>query len=443
MQIQANSTSKSARLTAIKILCAVVENNRSLTDALTACEQLDDRDKAFCKELCYGTLRWYERLEGILSLLLKKPFKPKDINIKVLALTGLYQLIYLQTPDHAAVSETVNACIKLKRPWAKNTLNAILRRFLREKEALEAEADAIINIQHAHPSWLVETLQNDWGDELINILCANNQRPPMSIRVNEKIGSREEYLTALSKSDIEAEQHPYNNVGLTLTQATNVEHLPNFWKGACSVQDSAAQLAAPLLNIGKDQRVLDVCAAPGGKAAHILESSPSSTAFTAIDIDEGRNQKVFENFKRLNVKGTVLTANGLEPQKWFDGRPFQRILLDAPCSATGVIRRHPDIKILRRPEDITNLVELQRKLLHAIWPLLDTNGVLLYATCSILADENSRQIERFMKEQTDAHEMPINAQWGRACSIGRQVLPGEDNMDGFYYALITKGPKAP
>jgi 16S rRNA (cytosine967-C5)-methyltransferase len=443
MQIQANSTSKSARLAAIKILCTVVENNRSLTDALTSCEQLDDRDKAFCKELCYGTLRWYERLEGILSLLLKKPFKAKDINIKVLALTGLYQLIYLQTPDHAAVSETVNTCIKLKRPWAKNTLNAVLRRFLREREAIEAQADEAISIQHAHPSWLVEKLHNDWGDELLNILSANNQRPPMSIRVNEKIESKEKYLDALSKLNIKTEQHPYNDVGLTLTQATNVDSLPNFWGGACSVQDGAAQLAAPLLNIEKDQRVLDVCAAPGGKAAHILESSPSSVMLTAIDIDKDRNQKVFENFKRLNVRGAILTADGLEPQKWFDGKPFQRILLDAPCSATGVIRRHPDIKTLRRPEDISKLVELQQKLLQSIWPLLDTNGVLLYATCSILADENSRQIERFMTEQTDAHEIPINAEWGRACRIGRQILPGEDNMDGFYYALITKKKDTP
>jgi len=441
MQIQPKSTSKSARLIAIKILCAVIENNRSLTDALTACEQLDDRDKAFCKELCYGTLRWYGRLEGILSLLLQKPFKAKDTNIKVLALTGLYQLIYLQTPDHAAVSETVNACIKLKRPWAKNTLNAVLRRFLRERDALEAQADAVLSVQYSHPSWLVEKLQNDWGDELTTILNANNQRPPMSIRVNEKVCSREEYLKELSNNDIETEQQPYNNVGLTLTRATNVEHLPNFWKGACSVQDSAAQLAASLLNIEKDQRVLDVCAAPGGKAAHILEASPNSIALTAIDIDEGRNQKVFENFKRLNVKGTVLTADGLEPGKWFDGKPFQRILLDAPCSATGVIRRHPDIKALRRPEDIANLVELQQQLLKSIWPLLDTNGVLLYATCSILADENSRQIERFMTQQADAHEISINAQWGRPCCVGRQILPGEDNMDGFYYALITKIPK--
>ncbi|PCH85697.1 MAG: 16S rRNA (cytosine(967)-C(5))-methyltransferase [Piscirickettsiaceae bacterium] len=437
MQVHNTTASTSVRFTAVKIICAVVQDNRSLTNALSLSESLEDRDRAFCKELCYGTLRWYSRLEAILSLLLKKPFKAKDIDITVLALTGLYQIIYLNTPDHAAVSETVNACKKTKKPWAKNTLNAVLRRFLREKEAIEARTDSTINQQHAHPDWLVKQIAKDWPNELIDILTANNQRPPMSIRINTKATTRAAYLTALNEHEIDAIEHPYNAVGLTLKQAVNVERLPNFWQGACSVQDSAAQLAAKLLNVTEGQRVLDVCAAPGGKTAHIAESA-TNISLTAIDIDEQRNQKVFDNFKRLDLNANILTVDALQPNEWFDGTPFQRILLDAPCSATGVIRRHPDIKSLRQPDDITKLVELQQQLLQSIWPLLEKKGVLLYATCSILADENSRQIERFMTQHHDAKEIQIPAKWGRACTIGRQILPGEDNMDGFYYALITK-----
>lgn len=437
MQAPNNTATTSARLTAIKIICAVIKDSKSLTNALSLSETLDDRDKAFCKELCYGTLRWYSRLETILHLLLKKPFKAKDIDITVLALIGLYQIIYLNTPDHAAVSETVNACKKTKKPWAKNTLNAVLRRFLREKEEIEAKVGSNINQQHAHPNWLVQHIAKDWPNQLIDILAANNQRPPMSIRVNTNVTTRAAYLATLNEQEIDATEHPYNNVGLTLEHAVNVERLPNFWQGASSVQDSAAQLAADLLNVSTGQRILDVCAAPGGKAAHIAEST-ANINLTAVDIDEQRNVKVFDNFKRLGLNANILTVDVLEPNEWFDDGPFQRILLDAPCSATGVIRRHPDIKSLRQPEDITKLAKLQQQLLHTIWPLLEKNGVLLYATCSILAIENSQQIERFMAQHHDAKEIPISAQWGHACKVGRQILPGEDNMDGFYYAHITK-----
>jgi len=428
----------SARQTAVNIICSVIKHGKSLTEALGQCDQLDPRDRAFCRELCYGTIRWYGRLDAILNLLLKKSFKPKDIDITVLALVGLYQIIYLSTPDHAAVSETVNLCRKGKKSWAKGVLNGVLRNFLRNRESLEKTADENISQQYAHPEWLVQELENDWGKEVTNILSANNQHPPMSIRVNQRINSRDSYIEQLTSADIACDTNEFNSVGITLKSAVNVDQLPNFFEGAASVQDSAAQLAADLLNVEKGQRVLDVCAAPGGKTAHILEASPDGTLLTAIDIDEARNQRVLENLERLKLSADVLTVDGLEPNEWHDDKSYQRILLDAPCSATGVIRRHPDIKLLRKSSDIPALVTLQKNLLEAIWPLLEKNGVLLYATCSILSVENSQQIASFIADHDDAKEVVIKADWGQTCDYGRQILPGENNMDGFYYACLTK-----
>jgi len=427
----------SARQTAVNIICAVAHHGQSLTEALIATDILDLRDRAFCRELCYGTIRWYSRLDAILAQLLKKPFKPKDTDIKVLALLGLYQIIYLNTPDHAAVSETVNTCAKSRKSWAKGLLNGVLRSFLRERETLESNADST-NAQYSHPEWLTQQLQQDWGNRSTEIMRANNEHPPMSIRVNLQQNERDAYLKQLNEQSIAATTNPLNSCGLTLEKPVSVEQLPNFWQGACSVQDNAAQLAAELLNVQAGQRVLDVCAAPGGKTAHILERSANDIELVAIDIDEQRNQRVIENLERLHLNADVLTVDGLEPNEWFDGTPFQRILIDAPCSATGVIRRHPDIKLLRKASDIEKLVELQAKLLKAIWPLLEKNGVLIYATCSILSAENSQQITRFIDQQPDAKAVKIDASWGQACENGRQIFPGEEKMDGFYYACLTK-----
>lgn len=436
--IKQTSSSSSARLTAVKVICAVTQQGRSLTDALSLSDELDPQERAFCRELCYGTIRWYIRLEAILSQLLKKNFKPKDDDIKALALLGLYQIIYLNTPDHAAVSETVKICLKIRKGWAKGLLNALLRNFLRQRDALENKADSSANQRYAHPEWLVQQLDEDWGQRSSDILTENNQHPPMSLRVNSRVTTRDLYTRALEDAEISATSCRHNTVGLSLEQAVNVDRLPDFWQGACSVQDYAAQLAAPLLDVKNNQRVLDVCAAPGGKTAHILENSDNKVTLTAIDIDPKRNHRVLENLKRLKLTANVLSADGLSPNSWFDGQLYQRILLDAPCSATGVIRRHPDIKLLRKESDIPNLVALQQGLLQSIWPLLEKNGILLYATCSTLAVENSHQIAHFLSQQADAEEIIIEASWGQVCQHGRQILPGEDNMDGFYYACITK-----
>ena len=433
-----NKAPRSARETAVVVICDVLQHGRSLTDALSITEELEARERAFCRELCYGTLRWHDRLNGILNQLLKKKFKPKDLDITVLALIGLYQIIYLSTPDHAAVSETVTLCRSGKKSWAKGVLNGVLRNFLRNRESLENSVDKNLNLRTSHPSWLTQALTKNWGQQAVDILDANNQYPPMSIRVNQKITSRNTYLKQLEASGISAIENPFNSTGLTLEQSVNVDQLPDFWQGASSVQDSAAQLAAELLDIKGGQRILDVCAAPGGKAAHILETAPSDVSLLAIDIDENRNQRVIENLQRLHLNAEVMSVDGLQPNEWFDGKPFDRILLDAPCSATGVIRRHPDIKLLRKASDIPALVTLQHDLLKTIWPLLSKNGVLLYATCSILSSENSQQISTFLREHADAKEIKITADWGQPCEHGQQILPGDNNMDGFYYACLTK-----
>lgn len=433
-----NKSSQSARETAIVVICAVLQQGKSLTEALSVTEDLEARERAFCRELCYGTLRWHDRLNGILNLLLKKTFKPKDLDITVLALVGLYQIIYLSTPDHAAVSETVNLCRNGKKSWAKGVLNGVLRNFLRNRESLEKTVDENLNLRTSHPNWLIQELTKNWGKQAVDILDANNQYPPMSIRINQKKTSRSTYLKQLEDSGISAIENPFNTVGLTLDHSVNVDQLPDFWQGASSVQDGAAQLATTLLDIKDGQHILDVCAAPGGKTAHILEAAPSTVSLLAIDIDENRNQLVMENLQRLQLNADVMTVDGLEPNEWFDGKTFDRILLDAPCSATGVIRRHPDIKLLRKASDIPALVQLQHDLLNVIWPLLSKNGVLLYATCSILSSENSQQISTFMREHADVKEIKIAADWGQSCEHGQQILPGDNNMDGFYYACLTK-----
>jgi len=438
MSTKPNTASASARQVAVNVICAVVQRGKSLTDALSLCDGLEPRDRAFCRQLCYGTIRWFDRLEAILNTLLKKPFKPKDADITVLALIGLYQIIYLQTPDHAAVSETVNLCRKGKKSWAKGVLNGVLRNFLRQRESIEATIDNNRQYKYSHPNWLAERIEADWGDDAVEILHANNQHPPMTLRVNHSITSRDAYMAQLQDAGITAFNDPSNPTGITLQQPINVDQLPEFWQGSCSVQDSAAQLAAGLLNTEPGQRILDVCAAPGGKTAHILERSTQDISLIAIDIDEKRNLRVLENLDRLKLHADVLTVDALETNEWFDGQAFHRILLDAPCSATGVIRRHPDIKLLRKSSDISALVELQKKLLNAIWPLLEKNGVLLYATCSILSVENSQQIADFMAHHSDAKEINIEANWGQQCEHGRQILPGSNNMDGFYYACLTK-----
>ncbi len=424
-----------SRLVAANVVVKVLAG-KSMTAALeSAWEHVPDvQERAFIQALCYGTVRQYYRLEFILNQLVNKPIKNKDVQIKVLALLGLYQLKYMRVKDHAAVSETV--AVMKKKQWAKSLLNAVLRRYLREQEQLEALANK--HVAYAHPDWMIKAIKADWGSDAKQIFFANNQPPPMSLRVNARFCQRDQYLAMLAEQAIEASALEFSAQGIILAEPVAVDKLPEFSAGWVSVQDAAAQLSAQLLDVQPGQRILDVCAAPGGKTAHILECQPELKAMLAIDIDAQRLVRVKENLSRLHLTADLLAADATKPDDWWDGILFERILLDAPCSALGVVRRHPDIKLLRRAEDIAQLQALQHEILLATWRLLAPGGILLYATCSILRQENESQIEHFLRQHDDAQELLIEAGWGEKRPFGRQILTGNHSMDGFYYARLQK-----
>lgn len=424
------------RLVAARVLSRVLQDGQSLTAALDhALPAIESsKDRAFVQALCYGVCRQYYRLDFILHELLDKPLK--DTEIKALALVGLYQLSSMRVKPHAAVSETVAAT--RKKPWAKALINAVLRKYLREQESLEQKADQQPSAALSHPDWMIRQIEQDWPEQAHQILRENNRQPPMVLRVNLAKISREQYLQQLAGREIAAADVEFCPSALILEKPVAVELLPGFAEGWVSVQDSAAQLAAGLLDAQAGHRVLDVCAAPGGKTAHILERQPDLQEVVAVDIDAARLNRVGENCQRLQLQARLVCGDAANPDAWWDGKPFDRILLDAPCSALGVVRRHPDIKLLRRADDIETLRALQSRILQAIWPLLARGGLLVYATCSVLKQENEQQIQAFLAAHSDAVEQPITASWGSARDFGRQIFTGESAMDGFYYALISK-----
>jgi 16S rRNA (cytosine967-C5)-methyltransferase len=424
------------RLIAARALSRVLQDGQSLTAVLESALQPveSSKDRAFIQALCYGVCRSYHRLDFILSELLDKPLKDQDV--KALALVGLYQLKYMRVKAHAAVSETVLAA--RKKPWAKALVNALLRSYLRKQDSLEQKADNVQYAAMSHPGWLIRQIEQDWPQQAQQILEENNQQPPMTLRVNLTRISRDQYLQQLSAQGIAALAVDFCPSAIILDKPSIVDALPGFAEGLVSVQDTAAQLAAELLSAQPGHRVLDVCAAPGGKSAHILECQPHVRELVAVDIDESRMQRVRENLSRLRLSASLVVGDAANPQGWWDGQLFDRILLDAPCSALGVIRRHPDIKLLRKAEDIKPLQALQLNILQAVWPLLAPGGILLYATCSIVKQENEQQIKIFLAEHSDAAELPFDAVWGVAGSHGRQIITGESAMDGFYYARLGK-----
>jgi 16S rRNA (cytosine967-C5)-methyltransferase len=421
---------------AAQILSRVINDGQSLTAALE--NQLpklnDHQDRAFVQALCYGVIRHYYALTCTLQQLLDRPLKTKDGDIQALLLVGLYQLQHMRVKSHAAVSETVSAT--RHKPWAKSLVNAILRNYLRDAENIRCHTDRSATLNH--PDWIIEVLEQNWPDQSAQIMAANDQAAPMSLRVNLLQGSREDYLNRLQQLDINAQISAYSPAGIVLDQAINVEQMPGFAEGLVSVQDLAAQLAAELLDVKPGQRVLDMCAAPGGKTAAILEQQPGLQSLLAIDVDANRLKRVNDNLQRLNLQAETLAADASQPETWAGDKQFDRILLDAPCSGFGVIRRHPDIKILRRASDIETLQGLQSKILNAAWQLLAPGGILLYATCSILKPENEQQIAKFLASHPDASELTIEADWGMERPHGRQILPGDNQMDGFYYAKLGK-----
>lgn len=424
------------RFAAAKIIYQVIHEGRSLSDCLP--EMLthfkDARDQAFVQAICYGVCRWYFRLDAFANALLKSPLKEQDQDIHILILIGLYQLTEMRVPPHAAVAETVAATRDFKKIWAKGLVNAILRNYQRRAEELNEKLKTNLTAFYSHPKWMIENLKKSWPTEWKEILIANNQHPPFALRVNQKHHSRAEYLDKISKKDITANLIPETESGIVFAEPRDVKNIPGFLEGEISVQDGAAQLAAELLALTPQLRVLDACAAPGGKTAHILELQ-TDLELIAVDHDALRVRAIEENLQRLKLSATCLCADAADIK---DEKLFDRILLDAPCSATGVIRRHPDIKLLRRESDILKLAAEQKRLLNALWNLLKPNGLLVYATCSIFPEENVLQLQSFLETHSDAKEEKITATWGKTCAVGRQILPGMHGMDGFYYAILRK-----
>ncbi|MEE9342578.1 MAG: 16S rRNA (cytosine(967)-C(5))-methyltransferase RsmB [Gammaproteobacteria bacterium] len=428
------------RALAARLLVHVIDGGQSLSTALPVTfKKLDDlNQRGLVQELCYGSLRWHLRLNALADALLRHPFKSKDRDIHFVILLGLYQLIYLDKPAHAVVNETVKASIALGKPWAKGVVNAVLRNAQRQLDDLAKKIDADVAVATSHPAWLLRQLQSDWPDHWQAITAANNQRPPMTLRVNQRLVSVAAYCQQLRETGLSADRVPGSPDALVLTEAVSVESLPGFERGFVSVQDAAAQLAAHLLDAQPGDRILDACAAPGGKTCHLLERQPQLAELIAIDIEAERLKRVEENLQRLGLEANLVAADAADIQSWWDGNYFDRILLDAPCSATGVIRRHPDIKTLRRASDISALAVTQQHLLEAMWEILAPGGLLLYATCSVLLRENIEQLQTFMSEHSDCSTAPLSIQPGHKMAIGHQLLPGEGGMDGFYYAALIK-----
>lgn len=428
------------RALAAQIIHAVITQGKSLNTAMTdfITQLKNEHDRSLLKELCFGSIRWQPRLSLLLSQLLKIPLKNKDLDINTLLLVGLYQLIYMRVPEHAAVSETVAAAYALKKPWAAKLINGVLRNFIRKKEHLLTSLDNNIIAKYAHPAWIIETIQTAWPNHWEQILIANNEHPPFSCRVHAEQFTREGYLNLLEEAAIKATPIEFTTHGINIDNSITVSQLPRFSEGAISVQDGAAQLAADLLDLQSNQRVLDACAAPGGKTTHILEKQPDLAQLIAVDIDEERIKLIKENCDRLHLSANIIVGDASQPETWWDNQLFDRILCDVPCSATGVIRRHPDIKLLRRETDIAQLAQQQYIILTKLWPLLKPSGILLYASCSILPTENSDVLQQFLLNHPDAKEIPITINCGIPQTVGKQILPGMADMDGFYYAKLHK-----
>ncbi|ANY85693.1 MULTISPECIES: 16S rRNA (cytosine(967)-C(5))-methyltransferase RsmB [Pseudomonas] len=427
------------RLAAARALAAVLSGKASLNSSLPAqLDKVEERDRGLVQDLAFGTARWQPRLDLLAAQLLQKPFKAADADVQALLLVGLYQLFYTRIPAHAAIGETVGCADKLKKPWAKGLLNAVLRRAQREGEALLADMERDPVVRTAHPRWLQKALKAFWPEQWEAICAANNAHPPMILRVNRRHHSRDAYLALLAEAGISASPCQYSRDGILLAEACDVRGLPGFAEGWVSVQDEAAQLAADLMELAPGQRVLDACCAPGGKTCHLLEAEAGLGEVVAIDLEAKRLARVRENLDRLKLDAQLIACDARDTTSWWDGKPFQRILLDAPCSATGVIRRHPDIKLTRQADDIPALAALQGELLDALWPTLEVGGMLVYATCSSLPTENTDVIDAFLARTPGARELDLALDAGVRQPHGRQLLAQEGGHDGFYYAKLIK-----
>ena len=421
---------------------------RSLSDVLPqVLAQQNPEDRGLVQALCFGVCRQFTWLDQIANQLIRQPFKPKDSDLHALLLVGLFQLYHMRIPDHAAISETVEGARQLDKVWAVKVLNGMLRRAQREKSALTAAVPTSLAVTYSHPQWLVDCLKAAWPERVEKILAANNEPGPMTLRVNQRFNSRDTYLEGLREARIAASLSALSASAILLTQPVDVNELPGFSEGLCSIQDEAAQLAAHILDPRPGESILDACAAPGGKTTHLLEKQPQLQQLIAVDSDAQRVQRIDENLTRLKLSADVVCQDLLAycQSAAQQDVQFDRILLDVPCSATGVIRRHPDIKWLRKRKDIAALANTQLQLLQACWPLLKTGGTLLYATCSVLPQENERVINQFLKAEPSASEEVIvltsdanQRLQATKVSAGCQLLPEIGGSDGFYYAKLRK-----
>ncbi|MDO8990877.1 MAG: 16S rRNA (cytosine(967)-C(5))-methyltransferase RsmB [Sideroxyarcus sp.] len=418
------------QLEAARIVSKVVQDGRNLTQLLSEALRKPSwqvaQERGALQDLCYGTLRYYARLAFMLDRLLQRPVQ--DLPLRYLLLVAIYQLQHTRAGQHVVVDQAVQAA-KSINPAATGLVNAVLRNYQRKQAELLAAADREEESRYAYPQWWINALKQQYGGRAAEILEAGNTHPPMTLRVNTRHTGMEEYRALLAAQGIAA--HSAGSVALKLEHPVAVERLPGFAQGWVSVQDAGAQLAAQLLDVKDGMRVLDACAAPGGKTTHLLELA--DIELVAVDKEEERLRRVRENLQRLNMNALVVCGDAATPQDWWDGKPFDRILADVPCSATGVVRRHPDIKWLRRPDDIASFAEQQAQILESLWLLLARDGKLLYATCSIFARENQQVIAGFLARHADAVRIELSA----AGMTDGQLLPNDEH-DGFYYALLHK-----
>lgn len=424
-----------ARLASLAMLEAALRGDSNWSEADVS---LPARDAAFARRLAYGVLRWRGALEWLAGELVARPLKARDQDIQQLLLLGLQQLWHEDLPGHAAVHATAECARALGKPWAVGLVNAVLRRFQRE-QAQWTDPARLGEARFAHPDWLLTALRKDWPGHWQAAVAANNQQPPLWLRCNRLRGSVGDLAGALEAAGCATQTHALAGAALRVMEPVPVESLPGFGEGRFSVQDAAAQLAAPLLDVKPGQRVLDACAAPGGKTGHLLELAPG-VQVTALDISEARSAMIRDNLARLGLEAQLVTGDAASPGDWWDGKAYDRILLDAPCSATGVIRRHPEIKWLRNPQQVEAAMRLQARMLDRLWPLLDAGGILVYATCSVLNSENGQQVHAFLERQPDARAIGPAWPGALAAEPGQQWLPGMLDMDGFYYAALRKQP---
>lgn len=434
----ANRTAPGApvRAAAAHVIQAVINHGRSLDDALafaTSRNRFDSRDHALLSAMVYGVLRHYRRLGWQLEQMMDRPLRDAPL-VEALLRVGLYQMHDMRIPDHAVVSATTAAATLLHAEWAGSLVNALLRRSQREPERLEPPDD--MAILHSWPNWMVETIRRDWGEQAETVLAEGSAQAPMTLRVNRRRMTAADYIARLSQGGRVARPLAEAPDAVVLETAGEVDALPGFARGSVSVQDASAQLAVQLLDVQPEHRVLDACSAPGGKAAHILESCPKAQ-LTALDSDRSRLQSVAETLRRVGAQASLIAADAADTKRWWDEKPFDRILIDAPCSGTGVVRRHPDIKWLRRVSDVRTLSKTQEQLLNALWPLLAPGGRLVFATCSILRSEGREVVDHFLQRHPEARALPCDLPVGTADGAGWRIAPGGD-WDGFYYAVLSR-----